>query len=159
MKSFTIKSVDDLKRAWPMMRELIITMIQASPVIVRIEAESKRRAQEKKYSAMINDISKTGVIELNGVETRVSSPEAMKALLVYWFELELKSMGESLRHAGSTIICPRTAEVIQIRASTKKFTIKEGSAFIEFLYAKGAEMGAIWSEQVKGFEEYPEFNG
>lgn len=155
---FNLQNPQGFAAQWPKIKGSILTLLQAGGVTLSIAGETKRRIQEQKYHAMINDISKTGVIELSGVETRVSSSEAMKALLVYWFELELKSMGESLRHSGSTIICPRTAEVIQIRASTKKFTIKEGSAFIEFLYMKGAEMGVKWSEQVKGFEEYPELN-
>lgn len=133
-------------------RGLIERAIVAGDVVVRLCRPNKSREQEEKYHAMINDISKTvkmpiydsmGVI-VEGVN-RSYSPEVWKAQLVDDFEQELKQMDKTLKKPGRVIRSLDGKRWITIRPSTTGFSIEEGSWFIEFLYAKGAELGAVWS--------------
>jgi hypothetical protein len=120
---------------------LISRGIKGGAVVVTLGRESKSRDQERKYHAMITDIMRT---------VRTDKPhsfEAWKALLVDAYAAELMSNGEKLTHPGETVISFDGLRAVTVRPSTKKFSKKEASGFIEFLYCWGVENGAKFSEK------------
>lgn len=157
MKEITIKTVGGFADQWKKyIKPLILKGLSGGEVSLQIGRPSKTRLQESKYHAMIADICSTATIKINGVIVDTSNYDAVKALLVVWFEYEKNEMGESLRRPSQTIVDPKTCEKITVRASTKQFNAKESSEFIEFLYKIGTEYGTTFSEKVTRYDEYPE---
>ncbi|MEH6812912.1 MAG: hypothetical protein V7677_10330 [Motiliproteus sp.] len=112
--------------------------VKAGPVVITLGRESKSRAQEAKYHAMLADIHRCAF--------RGSTERGVKALMVNQFARSMESMGTPLRHPGERIWDYRLEEWVSIRPSTTDFLKKEGIEFIEFLYAEGCEMRVTWSE-------------
>ena len=137
-------------------------ILDCGPVEISCCEPKKRRIQEEKYHAMINDFIRHG--PFNYISTPVDfglydrSAEVAKALLICWFECDLRSQGLKLSRPSYSIIDPISGAPITVRASSKQFKVKEAAMFIEFLYSVGAEIGIKWSERVKGYDEYPELN-
>jgi len=104
--------------------------------------------QSSKVHAMIADIVKQAVFKTPALTVKMSDHEydEGKALLVRWFEREMESLGEPLRHGSKVVIDPFTGEQITIRASTTKFLKKETVSFVDWLYATGNDGGVKWSE-------------
>jgi hypothetical protein len=123
--------------AWSCIKE----MLKGGVVLLEIGVESKSRQVERKYHALINDIAKTVRLD------QQYSTESWKALLVDAFQVELRSQGIELRHPGRMEMSFDNQRIVSIRPSTTKFTKKEGSMFIEFLYAWGTERGATFNEK------------
>lgn len=121
--------------------------LQRSDLVMTITRTNKSRDQERKYHAMLGEIS-------NGVQVlgKRYSPEIWKVLLVDEFEQERQAMGEPLGHPGATVPSLDGRRLVTVRPSTRQLSAKEASAFIEFLYAKGVEFGLRWSataEEIK----------
>ena len=133
---------------------------KSQEVIVR--DATKRRVQEEKYHAMINDFVRSGPFKYAGTNVDFTSYEypldTAKTILIMWFELDLKQSGQALKNPTKTEFDPVTNQWFQVRASSTKFSIKEAANFTEFLYAVGSECGIRWSERVKGYDDYPELN-
>ncbi len=148
MKTFIISSLDTM--AIPeKVGECIADMIRGGPVEIEVKRPSKKREQEKKYHAMINDIART--VKVLGVRYDL---EEWKALLVYGYEQERLQMGEPLTHPGRVILSLKDSTPITIRASTKELNVKEGADFIEYLYSEGLDMGAKFSDPaMRHYEE------
>lgn len=102
---------------------------------------SKTRAQEKKYNAMICDISKQ--CNYRGKKT---TAKHWKAGLVHIFAKDMAQQGTPLKHPGELVMSLDGQDIISIRASTADFSVKEGSDFIEFLYSFGAYELVEWSD-------------
>lgn len=139
-------------------RHLISKAIQSGAVAVILGRPSKTREQEEKYHAMIGDIAKTvfmPVIDSDGHIvpnlTKKRDRDHWKAVLVDDFEQELKAQGIKLRKPSRIIRSLDGSRWITERASTKDFTVEHGSMFIEYLYAKGIELGATFSEKAKAY--------
>lgn len=113
--------------------------LQAGTVQIILCRPSKSREQEAKYHAMIGDIRYQCF--------RGHSEEAIKAVLVNQFALEMAEQGEPLSHPGQTAWDWRNQAPVYVRPSTKKFRKHEAAAFIEFLYATGSELRVQWSEK------------
>lgn len=120
----------------------VLRGIDGGPVCIEIKRESKKREQEEKYHAMIGDIAKT--VTLDG---RQFSAEIWKALLVDEFREEMRMQGQPLTHEGRTVKSLDGRRDVTVRPSTSKFRKREASDFIQFLYAKGAEYGAVFSDR------------
>jgi hypothetical protein len=153
MKSITIKSPENKKSIMVMVWDMVGEMIKGGPVVITLMRESKSRDMEKKYHAMIRDISN----QISFFGKKKYSADVWKALLVDQFEREKLSLGESLSHPGQTITSMDGQRQVTIRPSTTKFRKSEGAEFIEFLYMQGSEMGVAWSEPaLKVYAEYME---
>lgn len=121
--------------------------VKTAPFVITITQVTKSREQEKKYHSQIKDIHQQAF--------RGHSYEAIKALCVSWYAKEKVLLGEPLKNPGEKVWDWVNDEFVYIRPSTKKFSVKEGSDFIEFLYSFGAEHDIKWSEPVPG--EYMEY--
>lgn len=155
-----------MHRVWQMVNK----GLQAGTVVVTLQRINKTREQEKKYHAMIRDISQQvsfdyAANEDTGFVTRLFgrdrkkhySVSVWKALLVEQFAREKEAMGEPLTHPGETVQSLDGTRVITVRPSTRDFRVKEAAQFIEYLYMQGTEMDVKWSEKaLKVYEEYRE---
>jgi hypothetical protein len=111
---------------------------------VWIDEPKKKRIQEEKYHAMINDIAKQ--IEHIG---RKWDADDMKRLLIDDFAEEMRLAGTPLHHDGRVTPSLDGRRIVQLGIQSRDFYVKEASAFIEYLYAQGAQYGVVWSEKVE----------
>ena len=109
-----------------------------------IEAPKKKRIQEEKYHAMIGDIAKQ--IEHVG---RKWDADDMKRLLIDDFAEEMRLAGTPLHHDGRVTPSLDGRRIVQLGIQSRDFYVKEASAFIEYLYAQGAQYNVVWSERVE----------
>lgn len=126
----------------------IVEALAGGAIIIRIMRPSKSRLQERHYHALIGEIAS----QVNVLGKKYKA-EIWKALLVDQFEQDKKELGETLRYPSETVpAMDMSGRLVTVRASTTGFTVSEASEFIEFLYAKGVELGIVWSanaEQLK----------
>lgn len=140
----------------------IYDAIADGPLELSILHAKGSAVQSSKIHAMYNDILKVRKFKYYGVDVDLmkhganDAPEYCKALLVKWFDEEMRAAGEELRHPGKLMFCPRQGQYFYCRPSTKDMSVKEKTKHIEWLYAFGAEINAPWSEPVRGYDEYPE---
>lgn len=108
----------------------------------------KTRGQEEKYHAMIKDISAQS--EYVG---RKWDKEDMKRILLNEFEEEMKQQGTPLAQSGQMIPSEDGRRIIQLGIQSRALRVAEASAFVEFLYAWGADRKVVWSEEahIPGF--------
>ena len=105
-------------------------------LVLTLTEESKTREQEQKYHAMIGEIAK----QAQHLGAKWDS-EDWKRLLVQKFCKEYKL-------AGGRIIPNLDGDgIVQLDHQTRKFTKEQGSQFIEWLHAWGAENGVTFSDQ------------
>jgi len=120
----------------------IRALLAEGDVSVSVKPQTKSRDVEKKYHAMIADISKQ--VTFYG-KTKYDA-DVWKALLVEQFAQDRAEMGEPLRHPARKITSMDGHRIITVRPSTTQFSKKEARDFVEFLYAQGADMGITWSD-------------
>lgn len=112
---------------------------------VTVAAPRKSRGQEAKYHAMIDDIS--GQYVHAG---RKWDAENMKRLLVAAFKEDTKGdpdLAEEWEELGELELAPGIrGGYTLLGTQTRRFSKKLGSAFIEWLYAFGAEVDIRWSD-------------
>ncbi|WP_299202533.1 recombination protein NinB [uncultured Amphritea sp.] len=170
MRSIRIDDVGQLRPQMKAAWEIACEAIKGGKIAIEIKRWSRSREQEKKFHAMIQDISRQvsfdydvdpdegNVIRMFGTRRRKSySLDVWKALLVEQFAREKEAMGEPLRHQGQTIISLDGRREITVRPSTTQFLVNEASEFIEYLYMKGTEFGVHWSEPaLRVYQEYRE---
>jgi hypothetical protein len=109
--------------------------------VVEIKPAAKSRDQEEKYHAMIGDIAKQ--VRIYGREW---DREDLKRLLVDQFVRDMQAAGTPLGKQGLVVPSLDGSGVVQLGIQTRRFLKKEAIAFIEWLYAFGAENGVLWSE-------------
>lgn len=114
--------------------------------MVVVSEPGKRRIQEEKYHAMIDDIAKQ--TEYAG---RRWDGEEMKRILVDEFAEEMRQAGTPLHHDGAGRLIPSEdgRRVIQLGIQTRKFWVREAADFISFLYAWGEARSVTWTEPVE----------
>lgn len=121
----------------------------AGPVLVTLGRPSRSQIQNEKFHAMIGDIHRQCF--------RGYSADGVKAVLVNQFAIEMAEQGEPLSNPGEKVWDWKSQEPVYVRPSTTKFTKRECSNFIEFLFATGTELGVEWSERaLKAYESYRE---
>jgi hypothetical protein len=123
-------------------------VIQSGPIVGELKKPSKNREQEAKYHCLIRDIART--VALYG---KSYDEEVWKAKLVEDFDQELKEQGTPLRKPGRVTLSLDLKRMITVRPSTKDFTQQEGAEFIEYLYARGTEFGAQFSDKATEYYE------
>ena len=149
MKRLTIKDESTLTASLNRISNFLVEALKGGAVDIEIKRESKSRQQEQKFNAMIGDISKT--VKFEG---KLYSLDVWKALLVHEFEQELLANGESLSKPGRRVRSLDGLSLVTIRPSTTGLLKKEGSQFIEFLYMKGSELDAVFTdESLQYYEE------
>jgi len=109
--------------------------------VVEIKPAPKSRDQEARYHAMIGDIA--AQVTLLG---RAWDREDMKRLLVDQFVRDMANMRTPLRNSGSVVPSIDGTGIVQLGVQTRSFLKAEASAFIEWLFAFGAENDVQWSE-------------
>lgn len=109
--------------------------------VVTITEPTKRRIQEEKYHAMIGDIAR----QTTYAGKRWDADD-MKRILVDEFAEEMRINGEPLHHDSRVVPSENGRRVIQLGCQTKEFRVKEAAAFIDWLYAWGADRDVRWSE-------------
>lgn len=114
-------------------------------VAVRICDPEKSRDQEEKYHAMISEIA--AQVPVNG---RTLDDETMKRLLVDQFKADtLVDMADDWKKFGTLEMRPSLdgQRVVVLGVQTRRFSVRLGSAFIEWLYAFGADAGVVFTER------------
>lgn len=112
--------------------------------MVVISEPTKKRAQEEKYHAMIDDIA----AQTDYAGKRWDEDD-MKRILIDEFAEEMRLAGTPLHHDGRLIPSENGRRVIQLGIQSREFYVKEASQFIEFLYAWGSDRGVRWSEKAR----------
>lgn len=143
---FTIKDESQKRPMMSAVWDHVCEAIATGSLDVTIAAASKKRAQEKKFNAMIGDIFKQ--VEFKDDMGRVikADREWIDAVLVEDFGNEMKMAGTPLRKPGRSTMSLDGMRIMQIRPSRTKFSSKEASAFIEYLMAFGAQENVTWSD-------------
>jgi hypothetical protein len=117
---------------------------------VVFEEPKKRRIQEERYHAMLGDIADQ--CDYHGRKLPLNS---WKRLLVEAFVHILR---DEARGQGKPDPFPDEGEVlpsldgrriVQVEVLTRDFTVSQASAFIEHLFAFGADRGVKWSEPAR----------
>jgi hypothetical protein len=109
----------------------------------------KSRIQEEKYHAMIGNIARQ-----YSHAGRKWAAEDMKRLLVHAFKLETKDdpdLAEAWREMGELELAPALVGggFVVLGTQTKRFPKVLATAFIEWLYAFGAEHDIRWTEPME----------
>ena len=114
--------------------------------MVQISEPDKKRIQEEKYHAMLNDIAKQCFY--NG---RKLDAESWKRLLVesvvFILREEARGPGkpDPFPHGGAVLPSLDGMRIVQVEVLTRHFKVNQASQFIEYLYAFGAERDVRWS--------------
>lgn len=114
-------------------------------VAVRVCDPEKSRDQEEKYHAMIAEIA--AQVQVAG---RTLDDDTMKRLLVDQFKADtLVDMADDWAKFGKMDMAPSLdgQRVVVLGVQTRRFTVKLGSAFIEWLYAWGSDAGVVFTEK------------
>ncbi len=142
---------DNFKRALDHAEALLAEQFRKGRTALEmaVREASKTREQEKKYHALIRDIRMQCF--------RASSEDAVKAVLVNQFALEMEAQGTPLANPGETAWDWKNKCPVYVRPSTKEFRKAEASQFMEFLYSEGSDLGVQWSEKAQAvYAEYRE---
>ena len=148
---FTITQ-DNVKTEMTKVWEMANKGLKGGTVIVTLGRESASSVQGKCYHAMIGDIARQADLGGNTYDV-----DAWKALLVSQFANEMHLMGTPLRKGNKWVPSLCGTHMVCIRPSVKEFGKKSGSAFIEFLLAKGAEYEVKFTDATMAdYENYAE---
>lgn len=134
-----------LKITGEVARKAICREVLAAPdgYMVRISEPEKKREQEEKYHAQIGDISKQCLFM-----GKKWGREDWKRLLIDAFAQAMREVGTPLHHDGRVVPSLDHERVVQLGIQSRDFYVKEASAFIEYLYAWGADQPdpVVWTE-------------
>lgn len=108
---------------------------------VKFSEPVKKREQEEKYHAQIDDIAKQTTYA-----GKSWKPLHMKRILIDEFADAMRDAGTPLHGDSMLIPSENGRRVIQLEIHSSEFYVKEASAFIEFLYAWGADRDVVWSD-------------
>jgi hypothetical protein len=70
----------------------------------------------------------------------------IKAVLIDDFSQEMQISGTPLAKPGRSTMSLDKMRIVQIRPSSSDFRVKEASAFIEYLFAFGAQENVSWTD-------------
>ena len=102
---------------------------------VTIGERQKRREQEEKYHAMIGEIHKA--MQRAGSDWQYDD----------WKRLLIDQWAQDDGQQGSRVAPSLDGKrIVQLGLQSRKFTIKQGSSFIEWLHAFGADKGIEFHE-------------
>lgn len=143
---FTIKDQSTQRLVMTDCWQFVSGAIQSGALDVTVARASKTRAQESRYHAMIGDIFKQAVFKDEHGAPIKSDREWIKAVLIDDFAQEMLLAGTPISKPGRITMSLDKQRMIQIRPSSAQFLVKEASAFIEYLFAFGAQESVEWSD-------------
>jgi len=109
--------------------------------VMTLQEPTKKRIQEEKYHAQMNDIA-----DQTEYAGRKWSRGDMKRILIDEFADEMRTAGTPLHNDGRLIPSENGRRVIQLGIQSREFYVREATDFITFLYAWGDDRGVVWSE-------------
>lgn len=120
------------KSAWELAKE----QLQAGKrLVLTLQEENKSREQEQKYHAMIGEIAK----QAQHLGATWDSDD--------WKRLLVQKFCKDYKLAGGRIIPNLDGDgIVQLDFQTRKFTKDQGSQFIEWLHAWGADNGVTFKD-------------
>lgn len=157
MLEFRVKDYEHFKKCWPLIRDGMLKGFDGGKELLLILQRPRRNSlTNRKLHAMITDIHNQAVISfVRKIVLSEYTFDECKALLIKWFDEELKGIGEPLARPGKYVIDPINGDKVYLRPSTTEMSQKECCKFIEFLYATGSNHGVKWSEKAKNiYSEY-----
>ena len=118
------------------LRPRIKARLQAGKKLyLSISEETKSREQEEKYHAMIGEIHKA--MQRAGSDWQYDD----------WKRLLIDQWAQDDGQQGSRVAPSLDGKrIVQLGLQSRKFTIKQGSSFIEWLHAFGADKGIEFHE-------------
>lgn len=121
------------ERIWPHLKSYLMA---GNCMVIEIRPESKTREQEKKYHSMIGKIAEQAKHLGSSWEK-----EDWKRLLIDKFARETgRTHGKIIPNLDKT-------GVVEVGIQSRKFSKSDGSEFIEWLNAWGAENGIVYADQ------------
>jgi hypothetical protein len=126
--------------------DFVSEAIHSGSLDITVAQKSKTRAQEKMFHAMIGDIFKQ--VEFRDDTGRLLDIDRtwIKAVLIDDFSQEMLISGTPLAKPGRSTMSLDKMRIVQIRPSSSDFRVKEASAFIEYLFAFGAQENVSWTD-------------
>ena len=156
--SLKFKSMEHFKQCWPQVNEVLAKGFDGGKeVLVEFMRPRRNSLSNRKLHALIGDIHKQAVLELDGESRPMSGykPDVCKAFMVKWFDMDLKEAGDPLSRPGYRVVDPLDGDLVYVRPSTKDMSQKEACKFIEWLYAWGCDHGVVFSDPaMKCYEEF-----
>lgn len=117
---------------WPQLKAMLIA---GHRMVIEIRPIGKSREQEEKYHAMIGEVAKQA--QHLGASWQA---EDWKRLLIDKFARETgRTHGKVIPNLDKT-------GVVEVGIQSRKFSTSDGSEFIEWLHAWGAENGITYSD-------------
>lgn len=130
-------------------RQRAVDAVRAAPDGYRVVVEEpkKSRDQEERYHAMIGDIAKQCTYHGRKLP-RNSWKRLLVESMVHVLREEAKAQGKPDPFPDEGCVLPSLdgMRIVQVEVLTRDFTKAQGSAFIESLFAFGAERDVKWSE-------------
>jgi hypothetical protein len=123
---------------------------------VTVQPPRKTRDQEERYHAMIGDIAKQ--CRFQGRRLPLQSwKRLLVESMVHVLREEARAQGKSDPFPDTGCVLPSLdgLRIVQVEVLTRDFNKAQASAFIESLYAYGAENGVEWTEPMPLREEAP----
>jgi len=111
---------------------------------VTVEQPPKKRAQEEKYHAQIDDISKQTTYA-----GKAWDKDDTKRIVIDEFAEEMRLAGTPLHNDSRLVPSENGRRVIQLGIQSREFWVAEASQFIEFLFAYGAARDVQWSDEAQ----------
>lgn len=122
----------EIQRAWEWIKSMTMS---GHRLEMSIKERSKSRDQEEKYHAMIGEIAKQA--QHLGSKWDAES----------WKRLLLDEFAKETGKARGRLIPSLSGDgVVEVGLLSRKFSARDGSEFIEWLHAWGAEHGVTFSE-------------
>lgn len=143
---FTIKDSTTLRTVMLAVWDFVREAAQGGSLDITVARASKTRLQESRYHAMMGDIFKQVEFKDEHDNLIRSDREWVKAVLIDDFAQEMLISGVPLAKPGRSTMSLDRMRIIQIRPSSSDFRVKEASAFIEYLFAFGAQENVEWSD-------------
>lgn len=115
--------------------------------MVRFSEPTKKRIQEERYHAMVNDIAKQ--CDYHG---RKLDAKSWKRLLVESMvhilreEAKAQDKPDPFPYRGAVLPSIDGMRIVQVEVLTRYFTVPQASAFIEYLFSYGAENDVVWTD-------------
>jgi hypothetical protein len=115
--------------------------------MVTFQEPKKRRIQEERYHAMLGDIAKQ--CTYHGRKLPLNSwKRLLVEAFVYILQEEARGQGKADPFPDEGEVLPSLdgRRIVQVEVLTRDFTVSQASAFIEHLFAFGAERDVEWSD-------------
>lgn len=112
-------------------------------VVITENHPNRTLEQNDKIHAMIRDIQRSGKFQFMGRADW--NEEDVKRLLIDAFAEVMREQGTPLKYPSRVVPSLDGKRIVALLHRSREFTNREGSDFIEWLYAYGTELGVKWS--------------